>query len=167
MPKVLWLTGLSGSGKTTIAQELYRLIPSYILDGDVVRKGLNKDLGYSSEDRQENIRRVGEVAKILYDAGVTAIVAFISPFEEDRQAARKLIKQGDFIEVYLDCPLEICEQRDEKGLYKKARSGELKEFTGIDSAYEIPVNPEIVLDTNKLSVQECIDRIMEWLIHFS
>jgi adenylylsulfate kinase len=166
MTKVIWFTGLSGSGKTTIAQGLHQLIPSYVLDGDVVRRGLNKDLGYSGKDRQENIRRVGEVAKILYEAGVTAIVAFISPFEEDRQEARKLIGD-DFVEVYLSADLETCEQRDEKGLYARARSGELKEFTGIDSAYEVPTRPEIILDTSKLSIQDCIDKVMEWLILYS
>jgi adenylylsulfate kinase len=167
MPKVIWLTGLSGSGKTTIANGLSKLLPCCILDADIVRKGLNSDLGYSDKDRKENIRRIGEVVKILHTNGMNVITAFISPFENDRRQVRNLFSKGDFIEVYLDCPLEICEQRDSRGLYKKARDGELKEFTGISSPYEVPINPEITLDTNKMTVQDCVDKVMEWLIRSS
>jgi adenylylsulfate kinase len=170
--KILWLTGLSGSGKTSLSQKVgYELTKKntyyIILDADIVRKGLNSDLGFSDEDRQENIRRVGELAKLLYDSGLIVICAFISPFEKDRNRVRNLIPEGDFIEIYLDCPLFICEQRDIKGLYKKARKRELTQFTGIDSKYEIPKNPEIVLDTNNLNPEECVERIMKWLIPYS
>ena len=169
--KVLWFTGLSGSGKTTIAEELENILSSDVsftcclLDGDVIRKGLNKDLGFSDEDRKENIRRIGEVTKLFYNSDVTVITAFISPFESDRNFVRSLIPKEDFVEIFLDCPLSVCEKRDVKGLYKKARLGEIKNFTGIDSAYEIPSNPEIILDTSKLTIEECIKKIL-WHIHY-
>ena len=169
--KVLWLTGLSGSGKTTLAEILddYLKDGQYstccLLDGDVIRGGLNKDLGFSDEDRKENIRRIGEVVKLFYNSGVTVISAFISPFESDRNFVRSLIPKGDFVEIFLDCPLSVCEERDVKGLYKMARLGEIKNFTGIDSVYEIPSNPEIILDTSNLTVEECIKKIL-WHIHY-
>ncbi|MNO20431.1 putative adenylyl-sulfate kinase [compost metagenome] len=163
MNQLIWLTGLSGSGKTTIANALELKLPHcYILDGDVLRKGINQDLGFSLEDRIEVGRRIGEIAKILLDANHNVIVASISPHRATRDKVRSLI--GDpYIEVYVQCPLEVCEQRDPKGLYKKARAGEIKFFTGIDSPYEEPVHPEVVLDTNTLSVNECVERIIGYL----
>ncbi len=164
----IWLTGLSGSGKSTIAhkleERLFELgIRSYVLDGDNIRFGLNKDLGFSREERKENIRRIAEVAKLFTDAGVINITAFISPYKEDRLGARNIQKEGDFIEVYVRCPLNICEERDPKGLYKKARAGELKEFTGVDDPYEEPENPEIVLFTETETQEECVSRIIAYL----
>ncbi len=146
---MLWFTGLSGSGKSTIANAVERLLfemgqRSYLLDGDNIRHGLNKDLGFSDQDRVENIRRIGEVAKLFVDSGLIALTAFISPFVSDRQQARSLVKEGQFLEVYIDTPLEVCEQRDPKGLYKKARAGKIANFTGIDSAYEAPVSPRYI-----------------------
>lgn len=166
---VLWFTGLPSSGKSTIANELdYELkkrgAHSYILDGDNIRHGLNKNLGFSKEDRKENIRRIGEVAHLFVDAGILVITAFISPFIEDRQLARSLIKQGDFIEIYVKCSLDVCKERDPKGLYKKAMAGEIKDFTGISQPYEDPVNPEIILETDKLSVYDSVNKILEYLI---
>lgn len=163
--KVIWFTGLSGCGKSTIANELSRKLHSdgrlvYILDGDNVRHGLNGDLGFSAEDREENIRRIGEVSKLLYDAGVTVLVCFISPYIKDRQKARELIGK-DFIEVYVKCSLEQCEKRDPKGLYKKAREGVIKDFTGISAPYEEPENPEILLDTTTKNKQEAVQEIYE------
>lgn len=148
---VLWFTGLSGSGKSTVAnlvdEKLYaRGVRSYVLDGDNVRHGLNKNLGFSAEDRAENIRRIGEVARLFADAGVMAITCFISPYRADRDAARALLPPGRFVEIFVQCPLHICEQRDPKGLYKKARAGLIKGFTGIDDPYEPPLKPELVLD---------------------
>ncbi len=165
---VLWFTGLSGAGKSTLShaveERLHKMgIHTYVLDGDNVRMGLNKDLGFSQKDRKENIRRVGEVAKLFVDAGVVVITAFISPYREDREFVRNLLNKGDFIEVYVKCPLEICERRDPKGLYKKVRQGLIKEFTGIDSPYEEPINPEIVVETHKMGVDECVERIVNYL----
>jgi len=165
---VIWLTGLSGSGKSTIANYLEsylyeKNIKTYILDGDNVRMGLNKDLGFSVDDRNENIRRISEVAKLFSDSGTLVITAFISPFIEDRKKAREIIGD-DFIEVYLKTDIEICEKRDPKGLYKKARAGEIKNFTGIDSPYEEPINPEIIIETENFTVDECSKKIYEYLI---
>lgn len=165
---IIWLTGLSGSGKSTVAHELeYQLwqrgVHSYVLDGDNIRHGLNKDLGFSPEDRTENIRRIGEVAKLFADAGVVAITAFISPYRKDRDAVRNLVNDGEFIEVYVKCPIDVCEQRDPKGLYKKAKAGEIKEFTGISAPYEEPINPEIVIDTSELDVEQSVNKILSYL----
>lgn len=165
---VIWLTGLSGSGKSTIANylesHLFNLgIKTYVLDGDNVRMGLNKNLGFSEEDRKENIRRISEVAKLFSDSGTLVITAFISPFIEDRQKAREIIGE-DFIEVYVKTDIDVCEERDPKGLYKKARAGEIKNFTGIDSPYEAPENPEIILETQKLSVDECSMILYKYLL---
>ena len=156
---VLWFTGLSGSGKSTLAHEVEtqlheRGFLTYVLDGDNIRHGLNKNLGFSPEDREENIRRIGEVAGLFYDAGLIAMTAFISPYRKDRNHARSLIDEGKFIEIYCACSLEICEDRDPKGLYQKARKGEIKEFTGISAPYEAPENPEIVIQTDELSLTE-------------
>ncbi|KWW17378.1 MULTISPECIES: adenylyl-sulfate kinase [Peribacillus] len=165
---VLWFTGLSGSGKSTIAnavaKELYnRDIRSYVLDGDNIRHGLNKDLGFSEEDRTENIRRIGEVSKLFVDSGQFVLTAFISPFRADRQIVRDLLEEGEFIEVYIKCPIEECEVRDPKGLYDKARKGIIKDFTGIDSPYEEPVQPEIILESNQYSVEECVEQVIGFL----
>lgn len=165
---VIWFTGLSGSGKSTLAHAVEkRLFENgnlcYVLDGDNIRHGLNKNLGFSPEDRTENIRRIGEVAKLFADAGVIAMTAFISPYRQDRQTARELLKYGEFIEVYVKVPLDIAEERDPKGLYKKARAGEIKEFTGISAPYEEPENPEIVIDTSQLSLDESADVVIDYL----
>ncbi len=165
---VLWLTGLSGSGKSTIAVELEHALvenkqQAYILDGDNIRHGLNKNLGFSPEDRSENIRRIGEVAKLFVGANIITITAFISPYREDRDSARALANEGEFIEVYVKCPLDVCEQRDTKGLYKKARAGEVKKFTGISAPYEEPSNPEITIDSSELSVEESTRVILNYL----
>ena len=162
---ILWFTGLSGAGKSTVAhaleERLYELgCRTYVLDGDNVRHGLCKDLGFSSEDRHENIRRIGEMAKLFIEAGVITLTAFISPFREDRNQVRRLVEGDDFFEIYCRCPLEICEERDPKGLYKRARAGEVKEFTGISSPYEEPEDPELVLDTGKYSVEECVNQVV-------
>src|SRR5512143_3121494 len=154
----VWLTGLSGSGKSTIAVDLEkrlweRGVKTYILDGDNIRHGLNKNLGFSPEDRTENIRRIGEVAKLFTDAGMVVLTAFISPYRADRDQVRALMKAGDFVEVHVDCPVEVCEQRDVKGLYKKARAGEIKEFTGISAPYEAPANAELTIRSHELSVE--------------
>jgi adenylyl-sulfate kinase len=168
-PLLIWLTGLSGSGKSTIASELEaRLnkdfgVHTYLLDGDNIRTGLNSDLGFSFEDREENIRRIGEVAKLMVDAGLVVITAFISPFQRDRDHVRELLPEGYFWEVFVDCPIEICEQRDPKGLYKKARAGKIAEFTGISSPYEPPQKPEFVLDSAKFTVDECVESLIEKL----
>jgi len=164
----IWLTGLSGSGKSTLANELDYLLwergaRSFVLDGDNIRMGLNKGLGFSPEDRKENIRRIGEVAKLFTGAGVIAITAFISPYREDRDQARSVQNPGDFIEVYVSCSLEECEARDPKGLYQKARAGQIPEFTGISAPYEEPENPELVVHTDQHSVPECVDRILAHL----
>jgi bifunctional enzyme CysN/CysC len=165
---VVWLTGLSGAGKSTLANELERRlrarsVRTYLLDGDNVRHGLNRDLGFSTEDRVENIRRVAEVSKLMVDAGLVVITAFISPFRAERQMARDLMADGEFIEVFVDTPLVVAEKRDPKGLYRKACRGELKHFTGIDSPYETPENPEIVIDTTSMSVQESADSLYQML----
>ncbi len=167
-PCVVWFTGLSGSGKSTIAnrveQQLYRMgHHTYLLDGDNVRHGLNRDLGFTEADRVENIRRVGEVAKLMVDAGLIVLTAFISPFRTERQMARDLLTDGEFLEVFVDVPLEIAEQRDPKGLYKKARRGQLKNFTGIDSPYEVPENPELVVDTSAMTAEDAADRVIDAL----
>ncbi|TDZ22982.1 Adenylyl-sulfate kinase [Colletotrichum orbiculare MAFF 240422] len=172
----IWLTGLSASGKSTVAtaleQHLLDLgVAAYRLDGDNVRFGLNKDLGFSEKDRNENIRRIAEVAKLFADSSTIAITSFISPYRADRQIARELHDQVTpqernaipFIEVFVDVPLEVAEQRDPKGLYKKARSGEIKDFTGISAPYEEPLSPEIRIHTDKSSVEECVAQIVEWL----
>ncbi|MCL7957887.1 MAG: adenylyl-sulfate kinase [marine benthic group bacterium] len=166
---VIWFTGLSGSGKSTLANELdWRLfergVSSYVLDGDNIRHGLNGDLGFSPEARTENIRRIGEVAKLFADAGTIAITAFISPYREDRDKVRALLdRDEDFLEVFVEAPLEVCEERDPKGLYKKARSGEIPEFTGISAPYEAPLSPEIVVNTSSDDVATCVDRIIDVL----
>ena len=165
---ILWFTGLSGSGKSTIANALEKRLhemklQSYILDGDNVRHGLNKDLGFSSDDRKENIRRIGEVSKLFIDAGMITITAFISPFREDRELARGLVENGEFIEIYIKCSLDTCEQRDPKGLYKKARQGKIPDFTGISSPYEEPFEPELVIETDKQPVEESVNTILDYL----
>jgi adenylylsulfate kinase len=164
----VWLTGLSGSGKSTIAVDLEkrlceRGVRAYILDGDNVRHGLNKNLGFSPEDRTENIRRIGEVAKLFTDAGTVTLTAFISPYRADRDQVRALMADGDFVEVYVDCPVDVCEQRDVKGLYKKARAGEIKEFTGISAPYEAPAKPELVVKTSQQSVEQSAQQILRYL----
>ena len=165
---VIWLTGLSGCGKSTIASKLQEALfqlgcQAYILDGDNIRHGLNGDLGFSPEDREENIRRIGEVAHLFADSGTIAITSFISPYRKDRARARSLMKEGEFIEVFVKAPLNVCESRDPKGLYQKARDGIIKEFTGISAPYEEPENPEIILETDKLSVQESVAVITTYL----
>ncbi|PJY98723.1 MULTISPECIES: adenylyl-sulfate kinase [Bacillus] len=165
---ILWLTGLSGSGKSTIAnaaarelfEQGYQVI---VLDGDNIRHGLNKDLGFSDEDRKENIRRIGEVAKLFVQQGTIVITAFISPFREDREQVRQLVEAGEFNEVYIKCDLDICEQRDPKGLYKKARNGEIPFFTGIDSPYEEPEAPELVLDSGQHDREACKNQLIEFV----
>ena len=164
----IWFTGLSGSGKSTLANALEkrlweRGVRAYVLDGDNVRHGLNQDLGFSPEDRTENIRRVGEVAKLFTDAGVVSLTAFISPYRKDRDRVRSIMAEGDFIEVFVDCNLEECERRDPKGLYKRARAGEIKEFTGISAPYEPPLNPEIVVNTGKADVETCVLQVLSYL----
>jgi adenylyl-sulfate kinase len=165
---VIWLTGLSGSGKSTVAVELQAQLfeagcQVFILDGDNIRHGLNKDLGFSPEDREENIRRIGEVAKLFADAGIIAITSFISPYRKDRDINRELLPKGEFVEVYVQAPLNVCEERDPKGLYKKARAGIIPEFTGISAPYEEPLHPEIVIDTDKLCVKDSANKIIEYL----
>jgi adenylylsulfate kinase len=165
---IVWLTGLSGAGKSTLAhaidQYLFQhAIKSYVLDGDNVRHGLCGDLGFSDKDRVENIRRVGEVAKLFLDGGTIVIAAFISPFRQDRARVRALVEEQDFIEVHCHCPLQVCEDRDVKGLYKKARSGAIPEFTGVTSSYEAPEAPEITVDTSEQSIQVCVDLIINYL----
>lgn len=164
----LWMTGLSGSGKSTIGCLVERMLVergrlAYRLDGDNIRHGLNANLGFSPEDRQENIRRIGEVAKLFTDAGLITIVCFISPYRRDRDAVRALMPQGDFVEIHIHASLAAAEARDPKGLYKKARAGEIKGFTGIDDPYEPPANPEITLDTEKLSPQQAAETVVNWL----
>jgi adenylylsulfate kinase len=165
---ILWFTGLSASGKSTVANTVDHKLHSlgkrsYVLDGDNIRMGLNKNLGFSAEDRAENIRRIGEVAKLFTNAGVITLTAFISPYRADRNAVRALLGAGEFVEVFMDTPIEICEARDPKGLYKKARAGQLKGFTGIDDPYEAPEKPELVLDGGKKSIDECADDVMKYL----
>jgi adenylyl-sulfate kinase len=162
---IVWLTGLSASGKSTIATELERKLFALgrnvcVLDGDNVRHGLCSDLGFSPQNRKENIRRVSEVARLFAEAGLICITAFISPYRSDRELARAIAPRGKFIEVYLNVPLDICEQRDPKGLYAKARTGEIKDFTGISAPYEAPLQPEIELPTGRLSVDECVSTVL-------
>ena len=170
LPLVIWFTGLSGSGKSTIANELENQlvqqfhVHTYLLDGDDVRNGLNADLGFTEEDRKENIRRVGEVAKLMYDAGLIVITSFISPFRADRDKIRKLMVPGAFWEVFVSCPLEECIRRDTKGLYKRAIDGALNNFTGISSPYEPPLSPELVLDTANQNVEACVAEIVKKLL---
>ena len=163
--QVLWLTGLSGSGKSTIANALEKQLyaegkKTYVLDGDNIRHGLNKDLGFTDKDRVENIRRVAEVAKLMCDAGLIVITAFISPFRAEREMARSLFQSGEYKEIFISTPLKIAEQRDPKGLYKKARSGEIPNFTGINSPYEKPIKPELTIDTSKTSVAQSVKKIL-------
>ncbi len=167
-PAVLWFTGLSGAGKSTVANALETALfrrghHSYLLDGDNVRHGLNRDLGFSDDDRVENIRRIGEVARLMADAGLVVLSAFISPFRADRAMVRELMEDGEFIEIHVDAPLEVCESRDPKGLYAKARAGVIRNFTGIDSPYEAPEDPEISVDTSELSVDECVEELLAYL----
>ena len=169
-PACLWFTGLSGSGKSTIANAVEQRLNqdyrahTYLLDGDNIRTGLNRNLGFSLEDRAENIRRLSEVARLFVDAGLIVLTAFISPLRADRQRAREIIPAEAFIEVFVDCPLEICEQRDPKGLYRKARRGEMPEFTGISSPYEPPLNPELTLPAGQEPVDACVERVMSYLL---
>lgn len=161
---VIWITGLSGSGKSTLAnaldQRFYQNgIRSYVLDGDNIRTGLNKDLDFSLKGRIENIRRISEVAHLMADAGIIVITAFISPFIEDREKAKQIVGEDNFVEVFVDCPIDVCIQRDVKGLYKKALNGEIKDFTGIDSPYEAPVNPDVTIKSNEKTLDESIDYI--------
>ena len=167
-PKIIWLTGLSGSGKSTIANLIEKKLiakgcHSYLLDGDNVRHGLNKDLGFTDADRVENIRRVAEIAKLMLDAGLIVITSFISPFRAERDMARSLFAEQEFIEVFIDTSLDVCEQRDPKGLYKKARAGKIKNFTGLDSPYENPLRPEIVVGTVEMTVEQAADHIIEFV----
>jgi len=164
---LFWFTGLSGSGKSTLAHAFEEALfaqgaYTYILDGDNVRHGLNGDLGFSAEDRTENIRRIGEVAKLFVDAGVVTLTAFISPFRADRDRVRELLAPGDFVEVYVRCDLDTCEERDPKGLYRKARAGEIRDFTGITSPYEEPEHPEVVVDTGRLSLEESVAQLLDY-----
>ena len=167
---ILWFTGLSGAGKSTLAnaveKRLYEKgIRTYLLDGDNIRHGINKDLGFKPEDRKENIRRTGEVAKLFVDGGVIVLTALISPYREDRQLVRGLVGEGEFIEVFVSCPLEECEKRDPKGLYQKAREGIIPDFTGISSPYEEPEAPELVVETNKQTFSESVDVIVNYVVH--
>ncbi|SVB45755.1 uncharacterized protein METZ01_LOCUS198609 [marine metagenome] len=165
---VIWFTGLSGSGKSTLAHSVEEILFSkgcrtYVLDGDNVRHGLTSNLDFSNEDRKENIRRIGEVTKLMMEAGLIILTAFISPFREDRIAVRNLISDGDFIEIYCKASLETCEARDLKGLYKRARLGEIKNYTGINSPYEIPDNPELIIDIDKEVLEESVSKIVSFL----
>ena len=166
---ILWFTGLSGAGKTTLAyaveERLHKMgCRSYVVDGDIMRTGLCRDLDFSIEGRNENIRRVGEVAKVMVDAGIIAITAFISPLRNQRRGVRALVEPGDFLEVFCRCPLPVCEKRDPKGLYRRARAGQIPDFTGISSPYEDPERPELALDTAKLEVKECVNMIVALLV---
>ena len=165
---ILWFTGLSGAGKSTLAhaveERLYQLgCRTYVLDGDNVRHGLCGDLGFSATDRTENIRRIGEVAKLMIDAGVIALTAFISPFRADRERVRGMVMHGEFIEIYCHCPVEVCETRDVKGLYQRARAGEVKDFTGISSPYEAPLKPELTVDTATQPLDACVTQVLDYL----
>ena len=167
--RAIWFTGLSGSGKSTVANATEKVLhdmelQTYILDGDNVRMGLNKDLGFSHKDRTENIRRIAEVANLFADSGSIVLTAFISPYREDRDSAREIIGNEDFIEVFVSADLSVCEERDPKGLYKKARAGEIKGFTGINAPYEEPINPELVVETDKYNIKECAQIVIEYLV---
>ncbi len=167
-PCILWFTGLSGAGKSTVANALEQALHArgyhtYLLDGDNVRHGLNKNLGFSPDDREENIRRIGEVAKLFVDGGTIVLTAFISPYRRDRELVRQLVDEGEFLEVFVDTPLDVCEDRDPKGLYKKARAGEIKGFTGIDDPYEAPDNPEITLRTDRDSIKKSVVQVLDEL----
>lgn len=167
--RLIWFTGLSGSGKSTLAVQLEAQlhaagIKTYLLDGDNIRAGINKDLNFTDEGRVENIRRIGEVAKLMLDAGVVVLSAFISPFKADRDQVRTIVGTENYIEVFVDAPLEVCEQRDVKGLYKKARAGEVKNFTGIDSPYEAPEAADVVIPTGTMSVDESVGVLMEMIL---
>jgi len=166
---ILWFTGLSGAGKSTLAHAVEEALyqqgcRTFVLDGDNVRHGLCGDLGFSSEDRIENIRRVGEIAKLFMEAGIIVLTAFISPFRSDRDRVRGMAAHGDFVEIYCDSPIEVCEQRDVKGLYQKARAGQIGEFTGISSPYEAPSNPELVVPTGKTELEDCVAEVMQLLV---
>lgn len=165
---ILWFTGFSGSGKSTVAhaveEELHQLgCRTFVFDGDNVRHGLCGDLGFSVEDRTENIRRIGEMTKLFLEGGVISLTAFISPMREDRERVRDLVPHGDFLEIYVRCPIEVCEQRDVKGLYARARQGEIKDFTGISSPYEEPINPELTIDTDAETLDESVAKVIEML----
>lgn len=165
-PLVIWFTGLSGAGKSTIAANLERKLfdkgyKTFHLDGDNVRHGLNKNLGFTEDDRKENIRRVGEVTSLMLEAGLIVLSAFISPFDDDRKMVKEIVGKNNFFEVYIDCPLEVCEERDVKGLYKKARRGELKNFTGIDSPYESPISPDLIIKSNDVSLETAVNTILQ------
>jgi len=165
---ILWYTGLSGAGKSTLANKVEeklfeRGIHTYVLDGDNIRHGLNKGLGFSTEDRKENIRRIGEVSKLFVDAGAFVSTAFISPYREDRDMVRQLVNDGEFIEIFVNAPLDVCEERDPKGLYKKARAGEIKNFTGIDDPYEAPENAELIIYTGEKTLEECAAEVISYL----
>ena len=167
---LLWFTGLPASGKSSIAHELEyvlnkKRIHTYVLDGDNIRHGINQDLGFTARDREENIRRIGEIARLFVDTGILTITAFISPFIKDRVKARSLLKEGEFIEIYTKCPLSICKERDPKGLYKKAMAGQIDNFTGISHPYEEPLHPEILLETGQLTIDECVNKILTYLQH--
>lgn len=167
-PIILWFTGLSGSGKSTIANGVESKLVAlkkhtYLLDGDNIRMGLNKGLGFSNEDRVENLRRIGEVSKLFVDSGTIVLTAFISPFQKERDSVRDLVKKDEFIEIFIDTPLEICENRDPKGLYVKARKGEIADFTGISSPYEAPKTPEIHIETKDLTIEKAVDKIVDYL----
>jgi adenylylsulfate kinase len=165
---ILWYTGLSGSGKSTLAnkveEKLFEMgLHTYVLDGDNIRMGLNKGLGFTAEDRAENIRRIGEVAKLFVDAGVMVSTAFISPYIADRDMVRSIVKEGEFIEILVECPIEICEKRDVKGLYEKARAGIIKNFTGVSDPYEAPIKPELIVKTGELSLEESALKVIDYL----
>lgn len=165
---LLWFTGLSGSGKSTVASKLQEKLNThskltYVLDGDNVRHGINSDLGFTESDRVENIRRIGEVSKLFVDCGVITLSCFISPYNKDRDTVRSKL-EGRYVEVFIDCDLETCEKRDPKGLYKKARNGDIKNFTGIDAPYEKPINPEIIINTSDMDIEQCVEKIYNYLI---
>jgi len=167
--RVIWMTGLSGSGKTTIARLLERRLHekgyfTMVLDGDNVRAAINSNLGFSDDDRRENIRRIAEVSKLFLNGGVITINCFVSPVNELRQMAKKIIGADDFIEVYVNAPIEVCEQRDVKGLYQKARKGEIKDFTGIQSPFEAPVHPDLEINTDRLDIEQSVDKVMEFIL---
>ena len=166
--RIVWFTGLSGSGKSTVAVEVERRLcmagrATYLLDGDNLRFGLNKDLTFSAEDRRENIRRIGEVAKLFSDAGIIVLASFISPYKEDRAAIRASVDAGRYIEVHISTPIEVCEGRDIKGLYAKARAGEIKDFTGVNAPYEAPENPELDIDTSRVALDDAVRHVIEFI----